>query len=160
MNIPIGGNATLWKDKALFEMTMAVIHSYQVAPCLLWLWQFQTWKRFINTVIDLNGLNPEALVEVITDMKMFVYWYIMQKSGVTLTDHHSASESFMTHMANEQKIRGGCPADWVWIVPPMSASVTQVFHQEMINYKLRPSYEYQVITETTIWHFICCGDIL
>ena len=50
----------------------------------------------------------------------------------------------MTHLANEQKDRGGCPADWVWIVPPMSSSITQVFHQEMLNYKLRPSYEYQV----------------
>jgi len=27
------------------------------------------------------------------------------------------------------KVRGGCPADWVWIVPPMSGSATPVFHQ-------------------------------
>lgn len=67
-----------------------------------------------------------------------------QQMGVTITDHHAASESFMKHMENEQKARGGCPADWVWIVPPMSGSLTEVFHQEMLLYKLKPSYEYMV----------------
>ncbi|KAK3106113.1 hypothetical protein FSP39_013027, partial [Pinctada imbricata] len=66
-----------------------------------------------------------------------------QEKGVTITDHHSASESFMTFLENEQEVRGGCPADWVWIVPPISGSLTEVFHQEMMVYKLKPSYEYQ-----------------
>lgn len=59
-------------------------------------------------------------------------------------DHHTASESFMKHFTNEQKLRGGCPADWVWIVPPISGGITTVFHQEMVNYNLKPSFEYQV----------------
>lgn len=37
-----------------------------------------------------------------------------------------------------------CPSDWVWIVPPISGSICPVFHQEMLNYHLRPSYEYMV----------------
>ena len=41
------------------------------------------------------------------------------------------------------RLRGGCPAEWVWIVPPMSGSLTPVFHQEMANYSLKPSFEYQ-----------------
>lgn len=48
-------------------------------------------------------------------------------------------------MENEYRCRGGCPADWVWIVPPMSGSITPVFHQEMLNYRLTPSFEYQVL---------------
>lgn len=59
-------------------------------------------------------------------------------------DHHSAAESFMKYMQNEYRVRGGCPADWVWIVPPMSGSITPVFHQEMLNYVLTPFYYYQV----------------
>lgn len=59
-------------------------------------------------------------------------------------DHHSAAESFMKYMQNEYRLRGGCPADWVWIVPPMSGSITPVFHQEMLNYVLTPFYYYQV----------------
>ncbi|XP_071508617.1 nitric oxide synthase, salivary gland-like [Diadema antillarum] len=94
MGLDISTNSTLWKDQALVEANVAVLHSYQ-------------------------------------------------KMNVTITDHHSASESFMKHMENEQRLRGGCPADWVWIVPPISGSITPVFHQEMLNYQLKPSYEYQ-----------------
>ena len=71
-----------------------------------------------------------------------------QKAGVTIVDHHTASESFMKHLENEQRLRGGCPADWVWVVPPMSASLTPVFHQEMLYYEMKPSYEYQVSFES------------
>ena len=62
-----------------------------------------------------------------------------------MMDHHSASESFMQHFEKENKVRGGCPADWVWIVPPVSGSTTKVFHQEMTIYYMKPSYEYQVL---------------
>lgn len=71
-----------------------------------------------------------------------------QKAGVTIVDHHTASESFMKHLENEQRLRGGCPADWVWIVPPTAGSLTPVFHQEMLNYEMKPSYEYQVHVRT------------
>lgn len=47
-------------------------------------------------------------------------------------------------METETRLRGGCPAEWVWIVPPTSGSLTPVFHQEMVCYSLKPSYEYQV----------------
>lgn len=49
----------------------------------------------------------------------------------------------MKHMDTEMRLRGGCPADWIWIVPPLSGSLTPVFHQEMVCYSLKPSYEYQ-----------------
>uniref|UniRef100_A0A8B9CEE0 Nitric oxide synthase n=1 Tax=Anser brachyrhynchus TaxID=132585 RepID=A0A8B9CEE0_9AVES len=70
--------------------------------------------------------------------------YSFQKQNVTIMDHHSAAESFMKYMQNEYRVRGGCPADWVWIVPPMSGSITPVFHQEMLNYVLTPFFYYQV----------------
>ncbi|KAI1293695.1 Nitric oxide synthase [Halotydeus destructor] len=66
-----------------------------------------------------------------------------QKAGVTIVDHHTAAESFMKHLENEQRLRGGCPADWVWVVPPTAGGLTPVFHQEMLNYEMKPSYEYQ-----------------
>lgn len=70
--------------------------------------------------------------------------FLFQKRNVTIMDHHSAAESFMKYMQNEYRIRGGCPADWVWLVPPISGSITPVFHQEMLNYILSPFYYYQV----------------
>uniref|UniRef100_A0A674CZC3 Nitric oxide synthase n=1 Tax=Salmo trutta TaxID=8032 RepID=A0A674CZC3_SALTR len=74
--------------------------------------------------------------------------YSFQKNKVTITDHHSAAESFMKHLETEFRLRGGCPADWAWLVPPMSGSLTPVFHQEMVNYILSPFFYYQVDTET------------
>uniref|UniRef100_A0A8C7FMP3 nitric-oxide synthase (NADPH) n=1 Tax=Oncorhynchus kisutch TaxID=8019 RepID=A0A8C7FMP3_ONCKI len=91
--------SSLWKDKALVEINIAVLYSFQV----------------------------------------------------TIVDHHSATESFMKHMENEIRVRGGCPGDWVWIVPPMSGSITPVFHQEMLNYRLTPSFEYQVNQIKVYW---------
>lgn len=69
-----------------------------------------------------------------------------QLAKVTIVDHHAATASFMKHLENEQKARGGCPADWAWIVPPISGSLTPVFHQEMVNYILSPTFRYQVPT--------------
>ncbi|CAG9783566.1 unnamed protein product [Diatraea saccharalis] len=84
----------LWKDKALVEVNVAVLHSFQ-------------------------------------------------QQNATIVDHHTASESFIKHLDNENRLRSGCPADWIWITPPMSSSITPVFHQEMALYYLRPAYEYQ-----------------
>ncbi|KAK5618595.1 Nitric oxide synthase, brain [Crenichthys baileyi] len=83
--------------------------------------------------------KDQALVEI-----NIAVLYSFQTCKVTIVDHHSATESFMKHMENEYRVRGGCPGDWVWIVPPMSGSITPVFHQEMLNYRLTPSFEYQV----------------
>ncbi|XP_027563074.1 nitric oxide synthase, endothelial-like, partial [Neopelma chrysocephalum] len=66
-----------------------------------------------------------------------------QVAQVTIVDHHAATESFVKHLAAEGRARGGCPADWAWIVPPLSGSLTPVFHQEMVNYQLRPTFRYQ-----------------
>ena len=61
----------------------------------------------------------------------------------------------MKHLENEVRLRGGTPADWVWIVPPISGSACPVFHQEMLNYKLKPSYEYMV----RVWRRVCVNMI-
>lgn len=52
----------------------------------------------------------------------------------------------MKHYENEMRLRNGCPADWIWIIPPLSGSATSVFHQEMALYYLKPSYDMQVNT--------------
>ncbi|XP_059143081.1 nitric oxide synthase-like isoform X2 [Physella acuta] len=103
MGLDTKKSSSLWKDRALVEVNLAVLYSFQT-------------------------------------------------SGVTITDHHAASESFMKHMENEHKLRGGCPSDWVWVVPPMSGCIMEVFHQEMLLYKLKPSYEYQEEAwKTHVW---------
>lgn len=65
------------------------------------------------------------------------------KAGVTLVDQHTASEQFDDHFRNEMRERGGCPSDWVWLVPSQSGSLTPLYHQEMLNYHLTPCFERQ-----------------
>ncbi|XP_041976849.1 nitric oxide synthase-like isoform X1 [Aricia agestis] len=94
MGLDTNSYVSLWKDKALVEVNIAVLHSFH-------------------------------------------------RDNVSIVDHHSASEQFMKHLDNESRSRGGCPSDWIWIVPPMSSSLTAVFHQEMALYYIKPSYDYQ-----------------
>jgi nitric-oxide synthase len=49
--------------------------------------------------------------------------------GVTITDHHTESRRFLLHLEREEQAGRRCPADWSWIVPPMSGSQTPVFHR-------------------------------
>jgi nitric-oxide synthase len=50
-------------------------------------------------------------------------------AGVTITDHHTESRRFLTHLGREERAGRTCPADWSWIVPPISGALTPVFHQ-------------------------------
>ncbi|CAK5197927.1 unnamed protein product, partial [Aphanomyces euteiches] len=66
--------------------------------------------------------------------------YSFQEERLTIIDHHTASESFVRHHAKEMQTRGFIPADWVWIVPPVGGSTTAVFHQEMVNFIIKPTF--------------------
>lgn len=96
--------------------------------------------------MDLDTTSQTSLWKDITMIEINVaVLHSFRMAGVTIMDHHTATETFVTHMQQEQISRGGCPADWVWIVPPISGSLTPVFHMEMLNYRLKPSYEYQQV---------------
>lgn len=64
------------------------------------------------------------------------------KAGVSIVDHHTASDQFMKFMRNEHKEGRDVQADWTWIVPPLSSSITDVFHQEMSNRVVSPNFYY------------------
>ncbi|XP_068629957.1 nitric oxide synthase-like [Battus philenor] len=95
-------------------------------------------KMGLDTNSYVSLWKDQALVEV-----NIAVLYSFHRDNASIVDHHSASEQFIKHLDNENKSRGGCPADWIWIVPPMSSSLTSVFHQEMALYYFRPSYDYQ-----------------
>ena len=91
MGLDITRDRSLWRDQALVELNLAVLHSYDTA-------------------------------------------------GVTITDHHTESRRFLTHLAREERAGRLCPADWTWIVPPMSGAATEVFHRYYEDAMLRPMY--------------------
>ncbi len=50
-------------------------------------------------------------------------------AGVTIADHHTESRRFLAHVEREERAGRSCPADWSWIVPPISGGLTPVFHR-------------------------------
>jgi nitric-oxide synthase, bacterial len=50
-------------------------------------------------------------------------------ADVTMTDHYSESRRFLTHVEREERAGRRCPADWSWIVPPVSGGLTPVYHR-------------------------------
>jgi len=49
--------------------------------------------------------------------------------GATVVDHHTESHRFIRHIAREEAQGRRVPADWSWIVPPVSGAATPVFHR-------------------------------
>jgi nitric-oxide synthase len=91
MGLDRSRDRSLWRDQALVELNVAVLHSFDAA-------------------------------------------------GVTMTDHHTESRRFLTHLAREERAKRICPADWSWIVPPISGSATEVFHRYYDEADLRPNF--------------------
>ncbi|MCR6483598.1 nitric oxide synthase oxygenase [Amycolatopsis sp. OK19-0408] len=80
MGLDTASERTLWRDRALVELTLAVQHSFDAA-------------------------------------------------GVTMADHHTESRRFLSHLDREERAGRRCPADWSWLVPPLSGGQTAVFHR-------------------------------
>ena len=55
--------------------------------------------------------------------------YSFRRDGVTMIDHHAASRQFMEHHAAERADGRAVPGDWSWLVPPVSGSLSPVFHR-------------------------------
>ena len=73
------------------------------------------------------------------ELNRAVLWSF-EKAGVKIADHHTESRRFMTHLRNETKAGRRVPADWTWIVPPMSGGITPVFHRYYDEMDLRPAF--------------------
>ena len=89
----------------------------------------------LDTSRETTLWRDRALVE----LNRAVLWSF-EKAGVKMTDHHTESERFMAHLRNEEKSDRPVPADWTWIVPPMSGGLTPVFHRYYEEMDLRPAF--------------------
>ena len=54
-------------------------------------------------------------------------------AGISIVDHFTQADQFIDHLREETKVRGGCPADWVWIVPPQSGQWHHIITQPIRN---------------------------
>lgn len=93
LGLDTSSERTLWRDRALVELNIAVLYSFQEA-------------------------------------------------GVTMADHHTESERFLRHIAQEKRLGRPTPADWSWIVPPVSGGLTPVYHRyyDPVDPQQRPAF--------------------
>lgn len=92
-------------------------------------------KMGLNTRSKLSLWKDQALVTLNTAVL-----YSFAQQGISIVDHHTASSQFIQHMEREAQAGRMVPADWGRIVPPISASATEVFHREMKNVCLKPNF--------------------
>jgi nitric-oxide synthase, bacterial len=78
----------------------------------------------LDTSSDRTMWRDRALVEMVRAVQ-----HSFDVAGVTMADHHTESERFLLHVAREENAGRRCPAEWSWIVPPVSGGLTQVFHR-------------------------------
>lgn len=67
-----------------------------------------------------------------------------QRHGVSMVDHHTASEQFMHFVGAEERQGRSVTGDWAWLVPPMSGSATGVFHHPWNNEIRYPNYVHPI----------------
>ncbi|MCC3768943.1 nitric oxide synthase oxygenase [Streptomyces sp. UNOC14_S4] len=89
----------------------------------------------LDTSSDRTLWRDRALVEVNRAVL-----HSFDRAGVSITDHHTESERFLKHVAREEAAGRSCPADWSWIVPPMSGALTPVFHRAYDETRPRPDF--------------------
>lgn len=94
MGLDTSVNSSLWKDRALVELNVAVLDSYKNA-------------------------------------------------GVSIVDHHTAAQQFQLFQKQEHANNRDVTGNWVWLVPPLSPSTTDLYHEPITNKIKKPNYLYQ-----------------
>ncbi|GAA2155693.1 hypothetical protein GCM10009844_43130 [Nocardioides koreensis] len=89
----------------------------------------------LDTTDEASLWRDRALVEINRAVL-----HSFRTSGVSITDHHTESSRFLTHLEREERAGRRCPTDWSWIVPPMSGSQTPVFHRYYDTEDQRPNF--------------------
>jgi nitric-oxide synthase, bacterial len=77
--------------------------------------------------------------KVLTELNAAVL-YSFKAAGVSIIDHHLASNQFMEFHHREQIGGRRVAGDWRWIVPPQASAACDVFHLRMKNFHPVPNY--------------------
>ncbi len=110
------------------------------------LWEENRYDR-ARDIADVLGLDTSSEATLWRDRAFLelnvAILHSFQQAKVTLVDHHTASRQFLYHDLREKKAGRECPAQWSWIAPSAGGSTTPVWHHEMRDFQLAPSFEYE-----------------
>jgi nitric-oxide synthase len=63
-----------------------------------------------------------------------------ERAGIRIDDHHAATERFHRWTQAERRHGREIDAEWAWVVPPISASATPVFHESYSSAQRLPNF--------------------
>jgi nitric-oxide synthase len=92
----------------------------------------------LNTRSDRSLWRDRAIIEL-----NVAVLHSFARHGVMMVDHHTACRQFLVHEKGETDAGRMLPAEWSWIVPPISGSTTPVFHRGFKDVTLKPNFFYQ-----------------
>lgn len=122
--VPFSG----WFMETEIGRNLCDIQRYNIIPKLAALLNLDVTAA-ANSQLNIDRIYVEINAAVL---------HSFQKAKVAIVDHHTAATGFMKFMNQEVKQRGNTPADWIWLVPPISGGMSSLFHQEMLNYVVKP----------------------
>ena len=64
-------------------------------------------------------------------------------AGVRLADHHNTNHDFVEFCRAEQRAGREVFGEWMWLVPPVSASLSPLYQQPFANISVKPAYARQ-----------------
>lgn len=83
-----------------------------------------------GTAFGLDKADPLWKDEALTEANRAVL-HSFAKAGVSICDHHTASEWFVTFLQAEHAAARNPSADWSWIVPPQAGAACPTFHHKL-----------------------------
>jgi nitric-oxide synthase len=80
--------------------------------------------------------KDQALLELNTAV---IHSY--KSNGVSIVDHHTASEQFIRFMKREEEQGRSVSARWSWLIPPMSPAATPIWNRnDLTESEVKPDF--------------------
>ena len=131
--VPFSG----WSMETEIGRNLCDVQRYNVIPKLAHIMDFDVTLA-ASSQLNIDRIYVEVNAAVL---------HSFQKVQISIVDHHTAAAGFQKFLKEDTAARGNTPADWVWIVPPISSGMSPAFHQEMMNYLMKPS----ILDQTEPW---------
>nr|WP_279338754.1 nitric oxide synthase oxygenase [Sphingomonas sp. BGYR3] len=104
-----------------------------------------TRYNLLETVSRALGYNPDETDgslwkdRALTELNEAVLQSFRQ-AGVTIADHHSVSDHYITFAQLEHRAGRTPSGEWSWIVPPQAAAACPTYHLPMVNVNAVPNF--------------------
>jgi nitric-oxide synthase len=93
----------------------------------------------IAAAFGLDAQDPLWKDRTMIELTAAVLWSF-ERAGMRMDDHHAASERFHKWTQAERRRGRDVDAEWAWMVPPISASATPVFHERYGSRQRLPNF--------------------